>query len=237
MILGSKMEDGTTYTNGDFEIVEDEVRYSGFDMNLGGLITMPKVNIGIACRLPFDLKDEGDWTYSESFSGVAYDTTGKYLETSYNFPLMLGFGIAFKPTDKLTLAGDFEMRKYSNTEREWTDNGIDYTQDQNWEDCNQFRIGMEYVFVGPNTVFPVRLGFRTDPKTFNGYTGTFTAPDSAQVVGKVITGGFGMKFGNIWFDLAAEYGTATYNDQEESGVSLVSKGNDLNVLASCVVHF
>ena len=237
LILGTKNEQEQNWSDGDFWKSETDWKYSGFDLNFGGLLTTPKFNIGASCRLPFDLKEKGDHTYNESYGGVTWDTSYSYLENTYNFPLMLGFGIAFKPSDKLTLAADYEMRNYSNTNMDWTYNGVTYTDTLNWENCNQFRVGLEYVFVGQSAVFPVRLGFRTDPKTFKGGTGTFSAPDSAQVVGTVFTGGFGMKFGNIWLDLAGEYGMVTYWDLEESGYTFTSKGKDLNVLASCIVHF
>lgn len=237
LILGAKGEEERKYTNGDFWNDVEEWKYSGFDMNFGALMTTPKFNIGASCRLPFDLKENGDRTYNESFGGVAGDTSYSYPENTYNFPLMLGFGVAFKPTDKLTLAGDFEMRQYSNTNMEYTYNGVSYTDTLNWENCNQFRLGLEYVFSGPSAVFPVRLGFRTSPKTYKGGEGTFTNPDTAQVVGTVFTGGFGLIMGSIMLDLAAEYGMATNWDLEEAGATYTSKEKNLNVLASLIFHF
>lgn len=237
LILGSKTENKRTYSDGDFWNSETEWKYSGFDMNFGALINTPKFNVGAACRLPFDLKENGDHTYNESIGGVTWDTSYSYPENTYNFPLMLGFGVAFKPTDKLTLAGDFEMRQYSKTNMEYTYNGVTYIDTLNWENCNQFRLGMEYVFSGPSAVFPVRLGFRTSPKTYKGGTGTFTNPDTAQVVGKVFTGGFGLIMGSIMLDLAVEYGMATDWDLEESGNTYTSKEKNLNVLASFIFHF
>ena len=104
-----------------------------------------------------------------------------------------------------------------------------------WLDVNQFRVGMEYLFVGPNAVFPVRLGFRTDPKLVNGTYGTGT--DTTQAIGKVFTGGFGMKFGNIWLDLTYEYGNTVWTDVEVAGFTMKENEITHNILASCIVHF
>jgi long-chain fatty acid transport protein len=237
LILGAKSEADLKWSDGDFWHSETDWKYSGFDMNFGALVTTPKFNIGASCRLPFDLKENGDYKYNESFGGVTGDTSYSYPENTYNFPLMLGFGVAFKPTDKLTLAGDFEMRQYSNTNREYTYNGVSYIDTLNWENCNQFRLGMEYIITGPSAVFPVRLGFRTSPRTYKGNTGTWSVPDTNQVVGKVFTGGFGLIMGSIMLDLAAEYGMTTIHDIEEGSNSFSSKEKNLNVLASIIYHF
>jgi len=237
LILGAKSEADYNWSDGDFRHSETDWKYSGFDLNFGALVTTPKFNIGASCRLPFDLKENGDYKENRSIGGVAWDTSYSYPENTYNFPLMLGFGVAFKPTDKLTLAGDFEMRKYSNTNMKYNINGVDYTDTLNWVNCNQFRLGLEYVFSGPSAVFPVRLGFRTSPKTYKGGKGTFTNPDTAQVVGTVFTGGFGLIMGSVMLDLAAEYGMATNWDLEEAGATYTSKEKNLNVLASLIFHF
>jgi long-subunit fatty acid transport protein len=214
-----------------------ESKFSGFNLNAGALVSLKKVNIGAMFRFPYSLKM--DLTETNTYTNLP--TYGSGTETStmdgaeFSMPMMLGFGVAVKPTDKLTLAGDFEMRQYSNTNREYTYNGVSYTDTLNWENCNQFRVGMEYIFSGNNAVFPVRLGFRTDPRVYTGMYGDGT--DTSQVVGKVFTGGFGLVMGKLMLDLAYELTMANHVDAEFSGVEVKADEKSHNIMASAIIHF
>jgi long-subunit fatty acid transport protein len=229
------------YTNkitGVFNNVERDYRSSGFNINGGVLIqASPKFNIGATIRLPFTLTDE--YTRTATYTGGSMDTTYPDQETTY--PMMFGVGIALKPTDNLTLAADYERRNYESSEFTY---GLPRTTvEQGWNNVNQFRVGLEYVAVSPQAVFPIRLGFRTAPRLdyakweYNG-----TTLDSTNITGMVFTGGFGMKLGSIWLDLAYELGisdvyrwTGEYpnGDFEEYTIKELSN----NIIASCIFHF
>jgi long-subunit fatty acid transport protein len=217
-----------------------EEDYSGFNLNLGALLNMPKYSIGFMARLPFtlgvDITETNTWDYTANGdnSGTVVD---KMTGAEFTMPMMIGFGGALKPTDKLTLAVDYEIRSYSNSEFSYQG----YTDDAGLNDCNQLRVGMEYIFSGSNAVFPVRLGFRTDPKTFDGFTGTWSAPDTSQASGTVITGGFGLIMGKVMFDLAYEYGTLTPVDISGDfygyNISMKKTYKTHNIMASAIIHF
>ncbi|HTY07870.1 MAG TPA: hypothetical protein VMF29_01770, partial [Candidatus Edwardsbacteria bacterium] len=101
---------------------------------------------------------------------------------------------------------------------------------------------LEYVITGNNAVFPIRLGFRTDPKaSLLKWSGSFSNPDTTQAVGMVFTGGFGLIMGKVNLDLAYEYGQTILRDQSETvlGEEAVEKANEKQhtVLASCIFHF
>lgn len=231
LVNGTKYNDKTTYTNGDWEETKQDNKYSGFDLNIGTLFSQQKFNIGVAARLPFTISEKIDWDYSQSVGGVTDDTSGIVPESKITFPLMLGVGIAIKPTDKFTLAADYEYRGYSSSEA--TQSGV--TTEMNWLNVNQFRVGLEYIMSGQNAVFPVRLGFRTDPKVFHGWYGDKT--DTSQAVGKTFTGGFGLIMGRIMLDLAYEYGWYYYRNWEDAVESVKDKETSHNIMASCIFHF
>ncbi len=209
---------------------ESEMKFPGFNAILGVLVDFPQVKIGGIIRTPVTFSREKDSTYSwnESFYylGTLYegsgDDTGAW-ESELKFPMMMGIGIAAQPTPNLTIAFDYDMRPYSKAEKQYTVTGEYY--DPEWEDCNEIRLGMEYLFIGPNSVFPVRFGYRTDPKFY-------TDAEDEQVVGRVFSFGAGLVMGNFMIDGALEYGSATadWGVVEETETSL-------NFIISAVAHF
>jgi hypothetical protein len=220
--------------------------YSGFNFNTGILATFNKINIGASFRFPFDLKEESEWDESGTYTTAASGDGPVY---TYNFPLMMGFGVALKPTDKLTLAADFETRKYSNTNAEWEYMGYTGTDTMDWQDCNQFRVGLEYIMSGTNAVFPIRLGFRTDPKTtpsvVNNWDASYnlTSTDTTTLNGKVFTAGFGLVMGKLMLDFAYEMSTGEIfykeNNWGADNTSWTWKDSEVshNIMASAIIHF
>jgi len=224
---------------------EYKLNFSGFNMHMGMLAQLNKqLSVGLAYRMPFELTKQQEGEYTYVVGGTTYNESYEAPEEKYSFPWMLGVGLAFRPSENLTLAFDYERRNYSSSE--YTDT-IGITSDAYWNNVNQFRVGMEYLFIGQNAVFPVRLGFRTNPQLDYAWEGTYDDSwnatwDSTGMNGMVFTGGFGMKFGNVWLDLAAEYGIATVYKYDETGPNSYvykdeTKENSLNILASCIVHF
>jgi long-subunit fatty acid transport protein len=231
LINGTTYESKRSYSDGDWYKNEQENSYSGFGLNAGALISLQKINIGVAARLPFTLTEEIKESYSESMAGVAFSSATTQPKAEVKMPLMLGVGMAVKPTDKFTLAADYEYRGYESSEV--TQSGT--TIEMGWKNVNQFRVGLEYIFSGPNAVFPVRLGFRTDPKVFHGWYGDGT--DTSQAVGKVFTGGFGLIMGRVMLDLAYEYETVYYRDWSNAVVTVKDKEVSHNIMASTIFHF
>lgn len=217
-----------------------EEKYSGFNLNAGALLSMPKFSIGVMARFPFslgvDISESNTWDYTAN-GGNSGTVTGEMSGAEFSMPMMMGFGVAVKPTDKLTLAADYEIRSYSNSEFSYQG----YTDDAGMNDCNQLRAGLEYIFAGSNAVFPVRLGFRTDPKTFDGLKGTWASPDTSQASGTVITGGFGLIIGKMMLDLAYEYGmlkpTDISGDIAGYQVSAIDEYKTHNIMLSLIYHF
>jgi long-subunit fatty acid transport protein len=246
IVNGSTQKWEETGSDGYSYEEEYQMKFSGFNMHMGALAQLNKqLNVGLAFRMPFELTREDSWEWSETVPGVG-TTSGSGedpYEAIWTMPMMIGVGLAYKPSDNMTLAFDYEYRAYNSSEYEYST----FTDEEFWNNVNQFRVGMEYLFVGNTAVFPVRLGFRTNPQVYYGeeaYTDASwnTTADSVGMSGMVFTGGFGMKFGRVWFDMAAEYGITTVEKYEHtywdnSAYKYETKENSLNMLASCIVHF
>lgn len=253
LVNGATLTQDRVYDNDAyFYNYEEEMDFSGFNMNAGALATLNKyLSIGAAFRFPFTMARTGKW--SEEWSYISGSgTDGEKLldpQREWTMPMMIGTGLALRPTENLTLAFDFEHRGYSGTEYTYYYEilGVEYdtTYNAGWMSTNQFRAGLEYLFIGQNAIFPVRLGFKTNPQLDPEVTWTQTATgwsaDSAAVSGVTFTSGFGMKMGSLWFDLAYEMGKTTVTLEEHylDGSLYTNEAKELshNILASCIVHF
>ena len=203
-----KTEDRTGY----FENVDNEFNFTGSNFNIGGLVDLDKVRMGVVFKSPFDLTEE--------------NTDGGFKST-IKMPQMLGLGLAFAATEKLTLAADYEMRKYS--ESEIVDDETGESEETGWEDINQVRVGAEYLYMSGNTILPLRLGFATTPTLFKD-------ENDEQIVGANLTAGLGLIMGNINLDLGVEFNVYTY--EIDTGVETYEyKDNYLRFIIAGVFHF
>lgn len=162
--MTSKMTSGgTLYTqtsNGTF---------SGMNFALGALVDFSSgtsrlpLKVGVSVKTPFELKVDQTFKTTPQIFGYALNDAKSTLTAQ--MPLMLGFGASYQPSDKFTLALDYEARGYG---------GKEYSQDisgtvskgqmsDSKESLNQIRVGGEYLFITSTAVIPVRIGFRTVP--------------------------------------------------------------------------
>lgn len=252
LVRGSKFKEDDDWSNGDYWRYEEQMNFSGLNFNGGILITpSKKFSIGTMLRLPFTMSRTGESTTEYKFGTVTgtSDTTYPDDQRQWTMPFMIGIGLAFRPTENMTLAFDYERRNYGSTEftRKYLNTSgtvSEQTFEDIWMNCNQFRLGMEYLFVGPNAVFPLRLGFKTVPQVYPNmeWTEPATTVDSTSMSGIGFTGGFGMKMGRIWLDLAYEMiRTPTYRYTENYSDGSVYKEEDIelahSILASVIFHF
>ena len=162
----------------------------------------------------------------------------EYADTTYKdkfkLPMTYGFGVSVAPNENLTLAADVDIRPYSNTDYE--DDYYDTTYSAEFENTTQFRVGLEYLIIGENSVFPVRLGFHTDPYIENPLA--FLGGEK-KVTGNFFTTGFGVIVGNIWIDAAYEFGMLKVEESDLlfSGDKWTYKEQNHNIIVSAIVHF
>lgn len=250
LVRGAKLTQERTYDNSAyFYNYEETMNFRGFNINAGVLANLNKnFGIGASFRLPFTMTRTGEWEESYNYISGSGSSSGKLPdpEREWTMPMMIGAGLAVRPSENLTLGFDFEHRGYSGTDftYHWEVGGVEYdtTYNAGWMSTNQFRVGLEYLFVGPKAVFPVRLGFKTNPQLDPKIEANATSVDSSAMSGIGFTGGFGLKMGRLWLDLAYEldinpYTDNTYTASDGSVWKEEGKETSHNILLSCIYHF
>lgn len=253
LVRGAKLTQERTYDNSAYYYnYEETMKFRGFNINAGALANLnQKFSIGAAMRLPFTMTRTGEWEESWSYISGSGSTSDELPDPNreWTMPMMIGAGIAVRPNENLTLGFDFEHRGYSGTEftlhQEIGGVVYDTTYNAGWMSINQFRVGMEYLFVGSKAVFPVRLGFKTNPQIEPEQVWTETSTgwtaDSSVTTGMAFTGGFGIKLGKLWLDLAYELGmiNAKYEENYLSGDKWLVENKTVShdILLSCIYHF
>jgi len=222
---------GNSITNWKSYDTEEDVdapkeTYSGSNLSMGGVLDMGMFRLGATFKTPYTLKAERD----EDFSGDLVNFFG--YEFEMKIPSMLGIGVMVEPTPKLRLAADYELRGFSNfeTRRTWTSADLlDFNQDEfekaDWIDVNQLRLGAEYLLMSGNSVIPLRIGLKTEPKPYKD-------ANDDQVAGAALTLGFGLVSHGFSLGAALEYSALTleYFDTEITT-------SQLNFLVSGIFYF
>lgn len=205
---------GTANSTSDYGTDKDETEYiySGTNFNIGALLDLNQLRVGFTYKTPFELTEEADH--------LSYDII-------YNMPKMIGLGVAFQASENLLFAMDYEMRSYSESEIEYTNQ--DNKFNAQWEDINQLRMGLEYLKMSGNSILPLRLGFATTPTL-----GTDDNDD--QITGINLTGGVGLIMGSINLDLGLEYNVFAYEVEQNFNTYDYTR-NYFRFVVSGVFHF
>jgi long-subunit fatty acid transport protein len=180
---------------------ENNTSFSGVNFNLGTIYHYrDRLNLGLILKTPFDL------TQREKITG-AYGISLPEGKGRISVPLIFGIGSSFEATENLTLALDFESKRYSQSEQvkpSWLyhqnlslADQADTTYNLGWKDCNQIRLGVEYLWYTDLGTIPLRAGYRNEPRVYADAGGS-------QVVGNVFCLGSGLVLDKISFDLAYE---------------------------------
>ena len=186
---------------GDMEIEGDG---DGWGYNFG-LLWKPieQVSIGIAYRseIKLDISGDADFLSFVAPPGNPYGTFSGRASTEITLPDTWSFGIAYKPTKKLTLEIDADRFGWSSYDKLAIDFDSsatvpDSNAPKNWEDCWAYRFGMQY---SVNENLDLRLGYAYDTTPQPDSTVGPELPDSDR---HNYTFGVGYKFGNAQFDLA-----------------------------------
>ena len=194
--LADANQDGTPETPVQYT---EESTGMGFGATIGLQYDISdQLTIGASFRTSTAVSMEGD-------AVISHPQLGNMLETGFErevtWPLWIGGGLAYKPTECLTLVLDAQYSKWSLLDEliaEY-DKMPDGEFTLNWEDAVQIRLGGEYM-VSPNTA--IRLGYYYDPAPAPDETLNILFPSSTN---HVFTAGFGHSFGKYRVDAAAEY--------------------------------
>lgn len=134
---------------------------------------------------------------------------------SFNVPTVWGIGIAIRPTDRFTIAIDYDSVEYSSLTEDFvilaepSNSPGDFTV----EDADELHLGLEYVFANLRNPITVRLGAWEDPAHQIRYTGDSPATSVVLWAGSNLaddethfTGGLGFTLGeNFGIDVAADF--------------------------------
>ncbi len=188
-----------------------------YDENLNGIAVgatisalfqpSDKVSFGLTYKTPISVKLEGDATMSGAPLFGLSDMAK--AERSADWPAWIGFGVAIKPTDRLTVTADLQFTDWQSL----TDIPITYLDpgwqlyfaegskfELRWESKIQWRFGMEYKL---NDTWAVRAGYYYDPSPGPLETANILLP---QFTYHWATAGFGYHTDKITLDVAVEIG-------------------------------
>jgi long-subunit fatty acid transport protein len=185
---------------------EDFRNFQGVNATFGLLWNItPQVSFGAVADLPFCANLDVDLEIEDP--DVPQEDPGRFQRVSQgmkmDFPWSYGFGVAYRPTDQLTISVDY-MRVEWGDFLYWSESGQKYSvitgevaDEQGKVDVdatNAARLGAEYLFIYPEAriVWPLRAGVFYEPEPDEGSPNTF--------FGFSIGTGVGFKWGT--FDVA-----------------------------------
>jgi long-subunit fatty acid transport protein len=219
----------TTLDKANSSWEENDVSFSGLNFNFGTIYHYDRLNLGLILKAPFDLTQRQKITAA---SGVDLPA-GK---GRISMPVIFGVGSSYKAMERLTVALDFESKRYSKSEQvnpSWLYHqnlGLaaegDTTQELGWKDCNQLRLGVEYLWSTDLGTVPLRAGYRYEPRVYSDANGD-------QIVGNVLCLGSGLVLDKISFDLAYEATLAKI----EGGSTISLNESKNNIFLSTKVWF
>ncbi len=180
-----------------------------------GLMAKPtdKLSLGLTFKTSSKVSFEGsakmEALKAYSYLGVPIESD---LERDITWPIWIGGGIAFKPTEKLTLTADLQWTKWSDIDVVKTDYKssawkllFSLTPEKEeelyfyWDDTLQIRFGLEYLL---KENIALRVGYYHDPAPAPDETMNILLPIFTN---NVITVGFGYKAGKMNIDFGFEY--------------------------------
>ncbi len=208
---------------------------SGYSVVLGALYRLTKQwTLGAVVKPGFAL--DLDHTYSNWFEGSYAPATLIEAESDaeLEMPLIVGAGVAWRPSDPLTVSFDATWTQWS--EFNLYEHGTDWnpltnrTEDAGrCEDATTCRLGAEYLLVYPRYIVPLRCGVGYDPGPAIDQVDAFY---TASV-------GTGLQVGRFAFDIGYEMrwgdgvNGSIYPAEWESSEDVLQH----RVLASMIVYF
>jgi long-subunit fatty acid transport protein len=195
--------------------------YRGTIFTFGLQFQQERYSIGVTIRPPMEItrtwdRDVASIDTTRKPFPIRIDslTTRRYHESGkdyVNFPLSYSLGIMLKPTDKWTIAFDYELRHLADVELTTASSS---TVQHPWANTKgAMRLGAEY---RASNLLALRGGYREDVQAFS--------PDGSAVIDEPARGGIysvgaGLALGNIFIDLAYEYSILKYQDIYQSNVN------------------
>ena len=212
-----RMVDQSPFGAGDGELILKGIG-DGWGYNFGILFTPDKrLSVGFAYRSRIKVTHQGDIEFKNIAPALQPVFGGSDFETDMNtpstFPEMISFGLAYRPTETLTLAFDAERGGWSTfnqatleMEREIPEAGFSNSSTHlDWHTAWIIKIGAEYKL---NERLSLRGGYAYVESPVPEHTLDASNPDSDQ---HNICLGFGYKMKKLFIDVF--YIAAFYKDR------------------------
>ena len=228
---------GESFTESD--VFEKREKYSldGFDVNANiGMLWRPtdKLTIGGVLKTPFTADIKYELSELQVDLGGHPDTSTE--NRKYDMPMSYGIGLSYKVSDEFRVSADvyrtlWQNYTYKNLQGEKISAITEkYAYESDIDATHQVRLGMEYLFVNPEShyVIPLRAGLFYDPAPAEG------SPDDYYGFSL----GSGFNTGRWVFDIAYQYRFG--NDVGASSVKLPGFSRDMDehmVYSSLIIHF
>ena len=219
----------------DFEVTD------GCSVVLGGMYRINKPwTLGVVLKPPFTLELDHARREVVSTEKVKGDLelatpgdTIKESEAELHFPWIIGAGVAWRPSDPLTVSTDVTWSQWS--EHTYSENGketnpvsIQDVSREELDDTYTVRLGAEYLIIRERYTVPLRCGLGYDPSpAVDGVDDYYT-----------VSVGTGLQFRRFMFDLAYEYKWGRdVNGDILRGYDTSEDTRRHRVLASLIVYF
>ncbi len=238
-----------TYEAQQKESIKSEME--GINFNFGILVDVTenfKIGVVYKSSATIDLNYDVTSETTTNENGVITKSSLRYGANSYfRWPQTIGIGLAFRPSDPLTISVDFTSTRWSKAIlRNFLIKDIDnkdvildvyfptfaeFSPDKREKqvDSVQIRGGLEYIIIGKkNLLIPLRIGLFGDTQYYSDAAG-----NKVTLFG--ITGGMGIKKGIFSFDIAALYEFGNYlKSNTDYSETLFS---DFRIYASFIISF
>jgi long-chain fatty acid transport protein len=184
------------------------------------------VRVGVAYRSEIDVDFKGDLEIKDiapalqpAFGGAKFKST---VRTSSTFPEIIGFGISWKPSERLVADFDAELVRWSSFDKQVIDiedevpaaGLMDTTVPQDWDDSWQYKLGVEYL---PREHIALRAGYAFISEVVPEHT---LGPGNPDADAHNFSVGFGYRRGRLVIDTSYMLGileSRTVNNSILSG--------------------
>lgn len=180
---------------------------SGWNFDLGVLLRYKYANVGVRYRSPFS----PEYNFLAKVDTNIQEDVLPLPETStqLEWPSTLNLGVAWKPSNRLTIAADYSRTNWSKMAFRVAGSGKVNFFDLRLLDetkvgiANDWRVGTEYLFFWKSAVLPVRAGWSYEPQP-NLDIGT-----GNRLVTRALTAGAGIKIHSFTMDFAYQRKTSS----------------------------
>ena len=196
------------------EVLSGSSKYSSASFNLGTMIQLSVLKIGLKIDLPYTLTR--NINYTDVSSGISTETHPVIGQDKVKMPAIYNLGISFQPVDEFLISFNYEYAPYSKAVFSFATPDSSFRQ---WADQNTFAFGMEYKMYD---FLSLMAGYRSIPEVF--------VPDGAAIkdrgpLDNSYNFGVSISAFLVRIDLAYEYRTLKYYDSYYSNTNYAFESN------------